>query len=93
MNSAPTNSANISVGWDWFSIQLDNGVDLMFYQIRHQDGKTDPYSSGTIIFPDGNHQHLPLKDFEIEFLDQWKSQKSGAIYPSKWSLKVPASSD
>lgn len=77
-------------GWDWFSIQLDNGVDLMFYQIRHQDGKTDPYSSGTIIFPDGNHQHLPLKDFEIEFLDQWKSQKSGAIYPSKWSLKIPA---
>ena len=78
-------------GWDWFSIQLDNGVDLMFYQIRHQDGKTDPYSSGTIIFPDGNHQHLPLKDFEIKFLDQWKSQKSGAIYPSKWRLKVPAS--
>jgi predicted secreted hydrolase len=79
------------VGWDWFSIQLDNGVDLMFYQIRHQDGKTDSYSSGAIIFPDGNQQHLPLKDFEIKFLDQWKSQKSGAIYPSKWSLKVPAS--
>jgi predicted secreted hydrolase len=79
------------VGWDWFGIQLENAVDLMIYQIRHQDGKTDPYSSGTIIFPDGNHQHLPLKDFEIKFLDQWKSQKSGAIYPSKWSLKVPAS--
>ncbi len=78
-------------GWDWFSVRLDNGLDLMFYQIRHQDGKMDPYSSGTIIFPDGNHQHLPLKDFEIKFLDQWKSQKSGAIYPSKWSLKVPAS--
>jgi predicted secreted hydrolase len=79
------------VGWDWFSIQLDDGVDLMFYQMRHKDGKTDPCSSGTIIFPDGNHQHLPLKDFEIKFLDQWKSRKSGAIYPSKWSLKVPTS--
>jgi len=79
------------VGWDWVGIQLENGVDLMIYQIRHQDGRTDPYSSGTIIFPDGNHQHLPLKDFEIKFLDQWKSQKSGALYPSKWSLRVPAS--
>jgi predicted secreted hydrolase len=77
------------VGWDWFSIQLDNGVDLMFYQIRHQDGKMDPYSSGTIVFPNGNHQYLSLKDFQIEFLDQWKSKNSGAFYPSKWNLKVP----
>ena len=42
------------VGWDWFSIQLENGVDLMFYQIRNRDGKIDPFSSGTIISPDGN---------------------------------------
>jgi predicted secreted hydrolase len=77
------------VGWDWFSIQLDNGMDLMFYQIRHQDGKTDPYSSGTIIFPNGSHRYLSLKDFQIEFRDQWKSKNSGALYPSKWNLKVP----
>jgi len=78
------------VGWDWFSIQLNNGIDLMLYQIRHQDGKIDPYSSGTIIFPDGNHQSLSLKDFQIEVLDKWKSQKSGATYPSRWSIKVPS---
>jgi len=76
-------------GWDWFSIQLANGMDLMFYQIRHRDGKTDPYSSGTIIFSNGTYQHLSLKEFQIEVLDKWKSQKSGAIYPSKWNLKVP----
>jgi predicted secreted hydrolase len=77
-------------GWDWFSIQLDNGVDWMLYQIRHRDGKIDPYSSGTIIFPDGRYQHLPKKDFQIDVLDQWKSPKSGALYPSGWSVKVPA---
>jgi predicted secreted hydrolase len=77
-------------GWDWFSIQLDNGVDWMLYQIRHRDGKIDPYSSGTIIFPDGRYQHLPKKDFQIDVLDQWKSPKSGALYPSEWSVKVPA---
>jgi predicted secreted hydrolase len=78
------------VGWDWFSIQLENGVDLMFYQIRHRDGKTDPYSSGTIIFPDGKNQHLTKKDFQIDVLDQWKSPKGAAIYPSSWRVKVPA---
>ena len=76
------------VGWDWFSIQLENEMDLMFYQIRNQDGKPDLYSSGTIIFHDGNHRHLPLKEFQIEVLEKWKSQRSGATYPSKWRLKV-----
>jgi predicted secreted hydrolase len=77
------------VGWDWFSLKLDKRIELMFYQIRHKDGKIDPYSNGTIIFPDGMNQHLPKKDFQIEVLKQWKSQKSGAIYPSKWRIKIP----
>jgi predicted secreted hydrolase len=77
------------VGWDWFSIQLENGIDLMFYRIRHRDGRIDPYSSGTIIFPDGKNESLTLKEFEIDVLKNWKSQKSRALYPSKWGLKVP----
>jgi len=77
------------VGWDWFSLQLDKGPELMFYQMRQKDGKIDPYSSGTIILHDGTNQHLPKKDFQIEVLKQWKSQKSGAIYPSKWKIKIP----
>jgi len=79
------------VGWDWFSIQLENGVDLMFYQIRHRDGKIDPYSSGTIISSEGKNELFSLKEFQIEVLENWKSQKSGALYPSKWRLKVPGS--
>jgi predicted secreted hydrolase len=77
------------VGWDWFSIRLENGIDLMLYQLRHRDGKIDPYSSGTIIFSDGSQRHLPVKEFQIEVLDQWKSKKSGATYPSGWRVKVP----
>jgi predicted secreted hydrolase len=76
------------VGWDWFSIQLENGVDLMFYQIRNKDGKIDPYSSGTIIFPDGRNEFLALKEFQIEVLENWRGQKSGANYPSRWRLKL-----
>jgi predicted secreted hydrolase len=78
------------VGWDWLSIQLENRMELMFYQIRHKDGKIDPYSSGTIIFSDGTYQHLPKKEFQIEVLDRWKSSKSGALYPAKWKITVPS---
>jgi len=77
------------VGWDWFSLRLDKGLELMLYQIRQKNGKIDPYSSGTIIFHDGTNQHLSEKEFQIEVQKQWKSQKSGAIYPSKWRIEVP----
>jgi predicted secreted hydrolase len=77
------------VGWDWFSLQLDQGLELMLYQIRQKDGKIDPYSSGSIIFHNGTDQHLPKKEFQIEVLEHWKSRKSGAIYPSKWIIKIP----
>jgi predicted secreted hydrolase len=78
------------VGWDWFSIQLDNGIDLMFYNIRHRDGRTDPSSSGTVVFPDGKYRYLSKKEFQIDVLDQWKSIRGAAIYPSSWRVKVPA---
>jgi len=77
------------VGWDWFSLQLDKGMELMLYQIRQKDGRIDPYSSGTIIFHDGTYHPLHKKEFQIDVLKQWKSQRSGAIYPSKWKIKIP----
>jgi predicted secreted hydrolase len=78
------------VGWDWFSIQLDNQTELMLYLIRRKDGSPDPYSSGTLVKPDGTTKHLLLKDFTIEVLDRWKSRKSGATYPMKWKVLIPA---
>ena len=38
-------------GWDWFSIQLENGTELMLFQLRRTDGSIDPFSSGTYIAP------------------------------------------
>ena len=28
-------------GWDWFALHLDDGRDLMLYQLRRVDGRTD----------------------------------------------------
>jgi predicted secreted hydrolase len=78
------------VGWDWFSIQLDNNTEVMLYLIRDKDGSPDPYSSGTLVKSDGTTKHLALKDFSIEVLAHWKSPKSGADYPMKWKVAVPS---
>ena len=76
-------------GWDWFSIQLDNDVDLMCYQLRNGLGETSPFSSGTLVESDGEYASLNSSDFSIEVLENWTSPKTGAAYPSKWLLKVP----
>jgi predicted secreted hydrolase len=78
------------VGWDWFSLQLDDESELMLYLIRRKDGSPDPYSSGTLVKADGTTKHLRLEDFQIEVLDRWKSPKSAGNYPIKWKVTIPA---
>ncbi|TDI89578.1 MAG: carotenoid 1,2-hydratase [Candidatus Dadabacteria bacterium] len=76
-------------GWDWFSIQLDDGREIMLYQLRLKDGGIDNYSSGSIVNKNGDLTPLKAADFEIEVLDTWKSSKTGIDYPSKWRISIP----
>jgi predicted secreted hydrolase len=78
------------VGWDWFSIQLDNQTELMLYLMRRKDGSVDPYSSGTLVKADGTTRHLALGDYRVEVLNRWKSPSSGANYPMKWKITIPS---
>jgi predicted secreted hydrolase len=78
------------VGWDWYSIQLDDLSELMVYRLRRADGTIDPYSSGTMIAADGSVRHLSRHDFELEVLDNWISPHTGAAYPVQWLLRLPA---
>lgn len=77
------------VGWDWFSIQLDNNTELMLYLLRRKDGSVDSHSSGTLVGADGATKHLALKDFQVEVLERWRSAKSGGHYPMKWRVALP----
>jgi predicted secreted hydrolase len=77
------------VGWDWFSIQLDDETEIMLYLMRRKDGSVDPYSSGTFVKMDGTTKHLTLDEFQVEALDHWKSPKSGGNYPMGWKVTIP----
>ncbi len=77
------------VGWDWFSIQLEDGHEIMVYQFRQEDGSIDPFSSGTWIMPDGASQHLIREDFVLTTEATWRSPHTGADYPARWTLTVP----
>jgi predicted secreted hydrolase len=77
------------VGWDWFSIQLEDGRNLMLYLLRKQDGSVVPQSSGTLVEANGQHRHLGRTDFTVTPTATWKSPRTQATYPAGWSIRVP----
>ncbi len=82
--------AQDQVGWDWFSLHLSDGQDLMIYLLRRKDGSVEPSSSGTLVTRSGEGIHLKLSDIRVEVLGFWKSPNSGGKYPSHWKIKIPS---
>ncbi len=76
------------VGWDWFALHLDDGRDLMLYQLRRDDGSKDPLSEGSLVAADGTKTRLDAADFSLEPLRTWAS--GGGDYPTRWRLRVPS---
>jgi predicted secreted hydrolase len=78
------------VGWDWFSLQLDDKTELMLYQMRKKDGAFDPNSSGTFITTSGVTKHLPLTDYKVTSTGSWRSPHTKATYPMGWKVSIPS---
>lgn len=76
-------------GWDWLSLQLTDGRELMIYQLRRGDGSRDPRSSGTLVDTNGRSTHLSAADFTITAQGGRVTTASGAQYPRGWAVEVP----
>ncbi len=85
-SSAPPD-AELS-GWDWFSLRLSDGRDLMLYLMRKKDGSLSPVSSGTLVDGSGKSSNLSFEDFRVTTLDTWKSPHTGAVYPAARLIEV-----
>lgn len=72
-------------GWDWFSVHLDSGDELMLYRMRQKQG--EPYLTGTWIGADGSTQLLSAKDISLSPLAN--TRVAGHDMPTRWSVKVP----
>jgi predicted secreted hydrolase len=77
-------------GWDWFSIQLSDHRELMLYRMRRADGSHDPRSSGTLIDANGRTTHLSNADFTLTPGRSTFKSKNGAVYPTEWTVSLPA---
>jgi predicted secreted hydrolase len=76
-------------GWDWVSVQLANGTDVMLYVIR---GPNDEpvIVKGSLVGPDGALTVLERDDFQITPIGTWRSPATDTTYPSGWNIAVPS---
>jgi predicted secreted hydrolase len=81
--------AENQTGWDWLSLQLDDGRDLMLYRLRDAQGRED-FALGTLVAVDGKVSKLPGEQWELSPLESWQSPATGAEYPVVWRLQIPA---
>ena len=82
--------ADGAVGWDWFSVQLADGRELMAFVLRDAAGAALAASAGTLIERDGSARALTRSDFQVTSSSKWTSPRTGAAYPSGWTLALPS---
>ena len=73
-------------GWDWFSLHLDSGEQVMLYRMRQKDG--EPYLTGTWVDARGQTQLLHAGD--ISLTPQDRASVAGREMPVRWSIKIPS---
>lgn len=71
-------------GWDWFSLQLDDGRDLMYFQLREREDM--PFVDASLVLPGGSRADVEARDVNLEVSSYWTSPHSGAEYPAAWRL-------
>lgn len=76
-------------GWDWFALHLDDGADLMVFQLRNESGLRDPYDQGVWVDAGGESHQLRGQDFTLEPTGWWEDEQ-GVRWPVAWRLAVLA---
>ena len=68
-------------GWDWASLQLNDGREIMAYRLRKQDGSTDPFSRLAWVDAQGVVTNFNSTQFTWSAVRTWKSPATGGVYP------------
>ncbi len=74
-------------GWDWYSLQLDDNIELMLYVLRSPSGATTAVY-GSHIRADGSVDDLAPGSVTSVATGRWTSPHTQADYPSGWELTL-----
>ncbi|MCS3458763.1 putative secreted hydrolase [Aeromonas sp. BIGb0445] len=79
-------------GWDWFSLQLNDGRELMLFRLRTKAGRANPENQpenryGILIERDGSSRLLAPESIVLTPGKTWRGPK-GQDYPVEWQLEA-----
>ncbi|MDI3324467.1 lipocalin-like domain-containing protein [Pontibacterium granulatum] len=81
--------AEYQTGWDWFSLQLEDGRDLVFMELPARPGSGKRNFRQVALFDvTGKHLSVDAQLIQLEVRDHWRSP-SGIRWPSGWRLQIP----
>jgi len=75
------------LGWEWFALQLDDGADIMLYQLYSSTG--EPLLVSGTYTRNGVTTLLSQDDVVSKPLSHWQSPLSAYKYPLKWAIEMP----
>ena len=76
------------IGWDWLSLNLDDGSDLMVSMVWEQAGPKHIATYATYVPADSAPVYLGDSDVSLDPTGTWTSSVTGAVYPMGWKLRV-----
>jgi len=83
-----------TLDWDWYSIKLDNGMQVLAYRILEADPSGPIRLLVSVIDGAGSAYHFDRSgdDYQIVlgYDGYWRSPETGKLYSSGWELSVPA---
>lgn len=83
--------AENQIGWDWFSLQLSNGEEVMYFTLRNRDKSLKAFDKGALVFKNGESKLIKPGSATLTEKAYWTSP-DGGTYPSKWNLQIPTES-
>lgn len=72
-------------GWDWFSLQFHDGQELMYYQLRDNNGKAHPSSDGNWTSVDALQTRISPAEVTLQEQRSWTAP-NGVSYSTEWLL-------
>jgi predicted secreted hydrolase len=73
-------------GWDWFSLQFEDGARLMGFGLRDREGES--FTSATWIAPDGTE--TAYGDGALRLTPRAATEVAGREIPTEWRVELPA---
>lgn len=74
--------------WTWMDLNLSNGWRISLWDAVGQEGKSDAWV--TMVDQGGRQVVAGMVALVEDARDFWLSPQSGARYPTRWLVKVPA---